>query len=177
VLFTATYQVYGDVDRARMLAAYQARGYTHWAIGPIGRRAPLYHDQYPAAPFDSIAEPDKYANLLEELWRAGEIPVYFALPDTPDFMGHDGWNWEAIERDLTPVYASPRWQALVRVAVLVGSRIFQRRNGSVACAGWPGFFRMLYVMSIYRRITSFRVVRPNSSKMVVPFEMKVPPGR
>ncbi len=118
VFFTATYQVYGASDRARMRAAYRSRGYTHWAIGPVGRRAPLYHNQYPAAPFDSIGEPDRYADLLAELWHDGVIPVYFALPDTPDYMGADGWNWEAVERDLTPIYSSTRWQSLVRVVAL-----------------------------------------------------------
>jgi hypothetical protein len=118
VLFAPTYPVYGAEDRARMRTTYRSRGYMHWAIGPVSHRRALYHDQYPPAPFDSIAEPNKYAHRLEELWRAGEIPVYFALPDTPDFMNRDGWDWSAVERELTPIYASSRWQALVRVVVL-----------------------------------------------------------
>lgn len=118
VLFTPTYQVYDDAERAQMREAYASRGYDHWAIGPIAHRARLYHDQFPPAPFDSIREPDKYADLLVELWRAGQIPVYFALPDTPDFMNHDGWKWDAVERELTPVYKSPRWQSLIRIVAL-----------------------------------------------------------
>ncbi|HXE53747.1 MAG TPA: hypothetical protein VN541_12055 [Tepidisphaeraceae bacterium] len=116
VVFTPMYGCYSPADRARMRAAYKRRGYTHWAIGPL--IAGNYHGKYPDD--NELAHPDHFEDLLEELWNDGLVPVVFVLPlDRRCGLGKDGnIDWNTIDRVLTPIYRTPRFQRLARVVVL-----------------------------------------------------------
>jgi len=116
VLFTPMYGCYSAADRARMRAAYKQRGYTHWPIGPL--IAGSYHGKYPDMNF--LADPQRFADLLEELWNDDIVPVVFLLPiDRRCGLSKDGTiDWDSIERQLTPIYRTSRFQRLARVVVL-----------------------------------------------------------
>src|SRR5947209_1348056 len=116
VVFTPMSGCYLPADRARMRAAYKRRGYTHWAIGPLV--AGSYHGKYPDD--NELANPDHFEDLLGELWNDGLVPVVFVLPlDRRCGLGKDGTiDWPGIERVLTPIYRTPRFQRLARVVVL-----------------------------------------------------------
>ncbi len=113
VLFTGMYPSYGAEDRAKMRAAYKARGYTHWALGPLN--AGSYHGDYP--PLDFRSNPDAFLDLVQELYDDGFIPAIALVPPEGDrgYNVNDKLDWDAIERDLTPIYSSPRFQKLARL--------------------------------------------------------------
>jgi hypothetical protein len=115
-LFTPMYGCYSPADRARMRAAYKRRGYTHWPIGPL--ITGTYHGKYPDD--NELADPDRFEDLLEELWNDGLVPVVFLLPlDRRCGLGNDGAiDWQVVERVLTPLYRTARFQRLARVVVL-----------------------------------------------------------
>ena len=116
VLFTAEFgsSCFDQATRAAMLATYRARSYTHWAIGPIESGG--YSGQFPGQ--DWTANADGFADLLEQLWRGGQVPIVFLLPDTGFCADGRSIDWDCVEQRLTPIYASPRYQALVRFCVL-----------------------------------------------------------
>lgn len=113
VLFTGMYPAYGPEDRARMRATYKARGYTHWAMGPLN--AGSYHGDYPELDFRS--NPDAFLDLVQELYDDGIIPALALVPPEGDrgYNVGDKLDWDAIERDLTPIYSSTRFQKLARL--------------------------------------------------------------
>lgn len=115
VMFTALFDssCWTAADRARALAAYTAKSWTHWPIGPIESHG--YHSLNPDMSW--VDNPDGFADRLEELWRGGKIPVFFALPDTGFCADGAHIDRDCVERRLTPIYTSPRFQALVRIAV------------------------------------------------------------
>lgn len=112
-LFTAEYMnpAYDATARAQMRAAYP---YTHWALNPLV--AGGYSGYW--GPTDWSATPGAYLDRVAELWQAGKVPVVFALDDTGRWANGRRINREAVERDLTPLYSQPQWQALVRVVAL-----------------------------------------------------------
>jgi hypothetical protein len=116
ILFTAEFgsSCFDQVAREKMIAAYRARSYTHWAIGPIESHG--YSGQFPEQ--DWTANADGFADRLEQLWRAGQIPVVFLMPDTGFCADGQSIDWPCVESRLTPIYSSPRFQALARVVVL-----------------------------------------------------------
>ena len=126
VLFTAEFgsSCFDQATRAAMLATYRARSYTHWPIGPIESAG--YSGQFP--PQDWTSNPDGFADRLEELWRGGQIPVVFLLPDTGFCADGRSIDRDCVEQRLTPIYASPRYQALVRFAVLAWEPEFKNAD-------------------------------------------------
>ncbi|MCR4300866.1 MAG: hypothetical protein NUV51_04585, partial [Sulfuricaulis sp.] len=118
VLFTDEYDssCYSAGDRATMRAAYAAFGYTHWPIGPLVGHG--YHGDYPSKDFRS--HPDRFLDRVEELWQGGFYPAIFLLPDIGGNTGADGRHIDRarVEQSLTPIYRSPRFQALARIVVL-----------------------------------------------------------
>ena len=116
VLFTPMYGRYTPADRAPMRAAYKERGYTHWPIGPL--ITGTYHDQYPDV--NDAENPDRFADQLEELWADGLVPVVFLLPlDRRCGLNADGMvDWPGIERVVSSIYRSPRFQHLAKIVVL-----------------------------------------------------------
>lgn len=116
ILFTAEFgsTCYDATTRAAMLATYRARSYTHWAIGPIESGG--YSGQFPRQ--DWTGNADGFADLLEQVWRSGEIPTVFLLPDTGFCADGLTIDRQCVEQRLTPIYSSPRYQALVKIAVL-----------------------------------------------------------
>lgn len=119
----AFYPFYGPEDRARMISAYTAPGYTHAVSGPIAG-TDCYHGLWPchdnrfaaAMPEDGVpsqAQFDAYLDGLQELWDGHLIPVCFIKPD--------GWERRLDLLDqLDALYAQPRAQALCRVVVYPG---------------------------------------------------------
>lgn len=116
ILFTAEFgsSCFDQATRAKMIETYRARSYTHWSIGPIESAG--YSGQFPQQ--DWTTNGDGLADLLEQLWRGGEIPILFLLPDTGFCADGQSIDWGCVESRLTPVYSSPRFQALTRIVVL-----------------------------------------------------------
>lgn len=107
---------YSPADRQKVYAAWKARGYTHGPIGPF--LDPGYHGQVPAMDFRQ--NPDAAADILEEVWDAGLIPIVFVIPDHagPEGGWAEGHVWSIEElKTLEPIYRSERWQKLCRVVV------------------------------------------------------------
>lgn len=113
VMFTAEFgsSCWSPDDKARAIAAYGAKGWKHWPIGPVESRG--YHDRYPDQNW--IDNPDGFADLLEQLWRSGKIPVLFLLPDTGFCADGREIDRECVETRLTPFYKHPRIQELTRI--------------------------------------------------------------
>ena len=111
-IFTAEYtsSSYTAADRARMIAAYP---YTHWAVGPMVQAG--YSRYWP--PTDFRGNPDAFLDHVETLWKAGKYPAIFLLDDTGVWSDGRTINRERVERELTPFYSQPRWQALARIVV------------------------------------------------------------
>lgn len=115
-VFTAMYDspCWGDADRATARAAEHAHGYTHWAIGPIVQNG--YHDLWPDT--DWRSDPDGFLDRVEELWNDGFYPAIFLLPDTGLCADGSSIDHDCVERELTPIYQSARFQELAKVVVL-----------------------------------------------------------
>lgn len=94
-----------DVATARLRLGQ--RKYTHVQAGPFVD--PGYHGQYPAIDFRN--NPDQVLAWLESWWAAGFAVV--------SFIGPDGWS-TAQMRELEPIFAQPRWQAVCRQIVPYG---------------------------------------------------------
>lgn len=104
VLFTPAYKVYDAETRARVRDAYKARGYTHFPVG--APNADVYRGLYPHVPHT----PDMWADMLEELWINGLIPVVFMIEDLP--------RWDDHQAQLMPYLTHPRLQELIKVAAV-----------------------------------------------------------
>lgn len=105
ILATTELHIYPPAEQLRMIAALKARGYTHVVMGPWfpgGDQG--YHAQYPEVAITW----DAWLDLLQLLWDNGLAPVVFCKPDN--------WTIGQLET-LTPYYAQPRAQRLVRIAV------------------------------------------------------------
>lgn len=133
VMFTALFDnsCWSADDRERAIAAYTAKNFTHWPIGPIESHG--YHGLNPDMSW--VNNPDGFADRLEELWRAGKIPVFFALPDTGFCADGRHVDWDCVESRLTPIYTSPRFQALVKIAVDAWEPDYELAD-SVKAAKW-----------------------------------------
>ncbi len=119
------YQLYSADDRARMVAAYKSRGYTHVVVGPAAGtdcyhgkypcHDPSIHGSWPADDVPSQSQWDGFLDSVQELWDAELIPIYFAKPD----------KWEqpqyAAKLDaLDALHRQDRAQRLLRVVVYTG---------------------------------------------------------
>lgn len=100
-------------ERAAMLAAYKARGYTHVDVsfGPANQG---YHNLYDSLPaiWD---EPDQWADFLQWLYDNGVIPVAFLTWDNAP-LDETG----VLDQRYMEVLKSPRFQQLIRIAVPYG---------------------------------------------------------
>lgn len=96
------------------LDAYQARGYTSITLGPAVARG--YHGDYPDT--DWLADPSSILRVMRECRRRGLRITMVVLPDCQPYYFNDGsmdahWDWERVERDLTPFYSRSDVQSLV----------------------------------------------------------------
>ena len=118
VVFSAEYTNpgYTAADRAVMRSLAKAKGYVQWPLNPLVSHG--YSGRYPNA--DWRGNVDGYLDRVEELWNAGFIPVFFLLPDIGGDSCADGRSIDraCVERVYTPLFTSPRFQALTRVVVL-----------------------------------------------------------
>lgn len=97
-------------EAQRILDAYKALGFNHVPAGtPVDHG---YSGHYPDA--DWRGDIEGYADFLQWLRQNGVVYTLFLVPDyAPYFLGiHDGFGFDAIERDLTPIFLNPRIQAL-----------------------------------------------------------------
>lgn len=133
------YQFFAAPDRARMLDAYRARGYTHAVTGPLVG-TDCYHSQFPChdagqpgmLPTDGVptqAQFDFYLDRMQEWWDAGIAPIHFAHPD--------GWTLEQ-EQQLDALYSQPRAQKLLRIVVYTG---WEPTKYDWTSAQWVAFFQ------------------------------------
>lgn len=115
ILAMVFYELYDTPTRARMLADYRARGYTHAVTGPVTGND-CYHSLYPCRQgIPTQAQWDAYLDTLQEWWDAGIVPIYFHKPD----------GWERSEHaselaQLDALAAQPRAQRLLRVVIYPG---------------------------------------------------------
>jgi hypothetical protein len=115
VMFTAKIDTscWSAEDRQTAYAAYRAHGYTHWAMGPLAQTG--YHGTFPDSDFRQ--NPDVFLDRVEEVWRAGFIPVIFLLPDNGICATGSSVDFACVRAELDPIYRSPRFQALAKVVV------------------------------------------------------------
>lgn len=109
-------------DAERLLTDYLSAGYNHIPVGSVGPES--YSGHYPEVHW--IAEgADKFAAYLSWLVSHGCEYTLVVLPDRmPWFLGQGiGWDWDAIERDVTPILSHPTVVALTHYAML-GWEIF-----------------------------------------------------
>ncbi len=106
------YEYYDGPTRARMIAAYKDRGYTHAVTGPMVDLGG-YHGQYPSTDIRIGGQVlwDWYLDAMQEWWDAGLVPIHFVHPD--------GWSLEDMGV-LLKWYQQPRAQKLLRVTVWTG---------------------------------------------------------
>lgn len=96
-------RLYGPTSPAR---------YTHAPLGPIVDAG--YHGQLPSC--DWRADPDVYLNAANDLQLQGIEPIHFLRPD----RGCAGLDWtvEDLERELSPIFRTPKAQAIMRIVCL-----------------------------------------------------------
>ena len=114
VLFLDELDVLDEATQDAAIAAVKDRGYDHIPLGPLV--AAGYHHDYPDTNW--IADPSPLLRLMHKVRRAGLRIVYTALPDVEPYYHTDDrnggtWDWALIERDFTPIYTRPEFQALV----------------------------------------------------------------
>lgn len=102
-IWTPAYGAYPDAERARMLALYKQRPYTHFVYN-IASPDGVYHDDYPALPDD----PARARRDLTEILNAGLIP---AVACCNDANGGSTLPYNSVRacRDLIPI-AFPMWE-------------------------------------------------------------------
>lgn len=97
-------------DWDRILSDYTARGFNTIDVGPIVANA--YDGDYP--PTNWLSNIDGFVAYLRKCREHGLRINLVLLPDcAPYYNGRDGWNWDVVERDLTPFYSDPRIAELV----------------------------------------------------------------
>lgn len=123
---------------------YQRRHYTHAPVGAFVQGS--YHDQNPAHDMTTfLRDHDKIADRLQMMWDGGIIPVAFLAPD----------NWTLDQmREFEPIFRTPRWQRLIRVAVPKGYEFSQDDSIDNVCSffDWtadvfPQAIRCLHMVS------------------------------
>ena len=93
-----------------ILTDYKARGYNTIDVGPIVANG--YDGDYP--PTNWVGNADGLVTYLTKCRQMGLRINLVLLPDcAPYYNGRDGWDWDAVERDITPVVSDPRVVALV----------------------------------------------------------------
>lgn len=108
-LFLDQLDVVDEATAAEGLRQYRdVRGYTETACGPC--EALGYHGQYPDTHWLARG-PVAYAEQLERRFR-GLSRTLFLLPDIAPWFNGREYDWDAIERDLTPFYSHPAMQAV-----------------------------------------------------------------
>lgn len=118
--FTPTYMaqsgVFADATaRQTALQEYKARGYTHFAIGP------MYEAGYPGWPgHDYRTDPAAWIARVEEIWAAGLIPVHWLMPNGPYNVGgtpDQPIDFEMVDREFTPLLRSAQMQRVTCMIV------------------------------------------------------------
>lgn len=114
-LFTAQYDnpCFSDMDRANMRLVGQSYAMKHWPIGPIIQKG--YHGKYPDTNF--VNNFGAFKGAVRELWLGSFYPCIFLFDDTGVYADGNGINRDAVERDLTPLYTQPDFQAMARIVM------------------------------------------------------------
>lgn len=105
------YHLYGAEDRAKMISAYLAQGYTHGVCSvPIDEGG--YHHMWPSQPGPLTQERwDAFLDSVQERWDAGIYAVFFAIPD--EYQDYPE-RWAELE----PFFLQERAQRLLRIVIL-----------------------------------------------------------
>jgi hypothetical protein len=105
-------EVYTSEQQARMIAAYKASGMSHAPVGPLVDTFG-YHGDYPTHPDDPTqTEWDAFVDILELMWQAGIVPVFFLKPDN--------WTFARTKDVFQKFLLQPRSQQLIRIIVPMG---------------------------------------------------------
>jgi len=78
-------------------------------VGPLLQAG--YDRLWPRSDFRS--NPGHFLDMMEEIWQVG-IPVIGIMPSMDEYGNGEYINLDAVERDLTPIYSSPRFQQLAK---------------------------------------------------------------
>jgi hypothetical protein len=131
IIATAYFDTYSPADRARIITALKARGYTHVVAGPLVDTGG-YHGQF--HPHDwRGAEFARFLDQLQTFWDNGLTPVVFIHPD--------GWTFERTRDELTPLLRQERAQRLIRIVVPTGWEPTRRRWSSCTWAAFAQWAR------------------------------------
>jgi len=109
-VFMDELEQFSDADVARLLDQYQRDGYTSITLGPA--YALGYHGEYDDTNW--MRDPSRIIAVMRECKNRGLGITLAVLPDCPPYYWGT-WDWDAVERDLTPLYSRPEFQELVDV--------------------------------------------------------------
>ncbi len=109
-VFMDELEQFSDADVTRLLDQYQGDGYESVTLGPAYGLG--YHEQY--GDTDWMSDPTRIIAIMRECKRRGLGITLAVLPDCPPYYWGT-WDWEAVERDLTPLYSRPEFQQMVDV--------------------------------------------------------------
>lgn len=126
-------EIYDSATQARIIDVYIGHGYTDVPMGPCVD--PGYHGQLPACDFRGNF--DVYLDIAERWERAGVRVNHFLRPDR-DVVGL-GWTVDDLDRELTPLFSTPRAQSLLRKVTLgwePGPRYFYNNAWWVDMCQW-----------------------------------------
>jgi hypothetical protein len=130
------FECFSVADQDRILAAYGPSSERHYSTAPLGPIVDAgYHGQLPAT--DWRGDFSVYLDAAAKLEAAGIGVVHFLRPD----RGVAGLEWTVadLDRELTPLFSSPRAQALMSRVVLgwePGPRYFYNNDWWVAMCQW-----------------------------------------
>lgn len=144
------FECFSPSDQDRIVQAYHGdRGYTHAPMGPIVDAG--YHGQLPSC--DWRVNPDVYLDAALKLERAGVRVIHFLRPDR-DCAGLP-WTVADLERELGPIFASPKAQEVMRIVCLgwePGPRYYYDNAWWVEMCQWmartfPHALRLIHMVS------------------------------
>lgn len=126
-------EAYTPEQRAQIITSYTALGFQTAPQGPCVDAG--YHQELPACDFRGNF--NAYLDL-SELWERARVRVnHFLRPD----QGVAGLDWDVddCERELTPLFSTPRAQALMRIVTLAwepGGRYGYNNDWWVRMSQW-----------------------------------------
>lgn len=163
------FECFSPTDQDVMIAVWRSRGYTHVVMGPIVDAG--YHGQLPSV--DWRTDFHVYLDAAQKLETAGFRVVHFIRPD----RGVAGLEWtvDDLERELAPLFRTPRAQRLMAIVVLgwePGERYYYDNAWWVAMVQWlartfPRALRCIHMVSDCDAPTGGnddRIVLPDGSR-------------
>lgn len=131
------FECFTPSDQDRILAAYGPASVRKYNVCPLGPLVdPGYHDQLPSTDWRGDRFP-VYLDAAAKLEAAGIGVVHFLRPDR-GVLGLE-WTVDDLDRELTPLFRTPRAQSLMRRVILgwePGPKYFYDNAWWVAMCQW-----------------------------------------